>query len=186
VPARSAVRGSNRRPARWCQRKSISAAPAAFRKVFAQCPAPQFHRGPEAAQVGKGRLDSLWTDEPSDLDAPAQHNDLISCLNLLQQVAQALPGFPYTDRLGAHGRLHVHQKCTRLRHVHTSGLRPMPIVRKSSAEACVALLVRQSKIVNRKLLARLLDGDASKPGSGGKSPHEQIVSSTGTLACVQS
>jgi hypothetical protein len=40
-----------------------------------------------AAQIGKGQLRSLWTDEPSHLDAPTQYDDFISGLNLLQQVA---------------------------------------------------------------------------------------------------
>jgi hypothetical protein len=38
-----------------------------------------------AAQVGKRCRLSLWPDESSHFDAPAQHHDLIACLNLIQQ-----------------------------------------------------------------------------------------------------
>ncbi len=98
--------------------RSISATPAAFRQVSAQCPAPKPYRGAEAAQIGEGRLRPLWRDESTYFRAPAQDDDFISSPNLRQQVAQALPDFTYTDPLGAHHRLHLHHKCTRTHHVH--------------------------------------------------------------------
>jgi hypothetical protein len=41
-------------------------------------------RGSKGGQIRKGRGLSLGTDEPSDLDAPAQHHDLIARLDMIQ------------------------------------------------------------------------------------------------------
>jgi hypothetical protein len=82
--------------------KSVAAAPVGFPNVLAQCSSAKFDRGSKAAQVRKGRGLSLGPDESSDLDAPAQHHDLIAPLDLIQQAAQALPRFPDADLMCAH------------------------------------------------------------------------------------
>jgi hypothetical protein len=74
--------------------KSIAAAPTGFPNALAQCSSANLDRGSKAAQVRKGRGFSLRPNESSDLDSPAQHHDLIACLDLVQQAAQALARFP--------------------------------------------------------------------------------------------
>jgi hypothetical protein len=87
---------------RWCRRKSIAAAPAGSRNGLAYRLTPGLDGGPESAKVEKGRASSLQPNKSPDLNAPAQQCHLIAGLNLIQQFAQALPGFPDANLTDAH------------------------------------------------------------------------------------
>ena len=54
-----------------------------FPNFPAQCSSAKFDRGSKAAQVRKGQGLSFAANESSDLDAPAQHHDLIARPDLI-------------------------------------------------------------------------------------------------------